>query len=132
MKFDPLRWVFRSIISISNKIEAIVDAIPCRFGRHDYQVIPPDNFNIHYEQLDCTCGLIFRGLAHIRQHLKYGAPACKFNRVCLKCEHIDLRLDREMQDIVEQIIIEETEETRAQKAKRIMQEYNAIKANQTN
>lgn len=128
MKLNPLRWVFRSFISTANKIQAIVDAIPCKFGRHDYQLIPPDNFNIYYEQVTCTCGIIFRGLAHVRQHLKHGAPTCKFNRVCLKCKHVDLRLDRELKAVLE-AKVELAEETRGSLARKILKEFNESKNN---
>lgn len=124
MKLNPLRWAFSSFIYIANTIQAIADAIPCKLGRHDYQSIPPENFNIYYERLECTCQLIFRGLASVRPHLHYGAPSCKFNRVCMKCNKIDLRLDQAMVEIMAEQAEVDEEETRLQRAKRILKQFN--------
>ena len=123
MKINLFRLIFNAIQLSINFIDNIIASIPCKLGYHDFQVVPPEIFNIHYEKLECTCGIIFRGMNHIKNHLRFGAPACTFDRVCMKCSRVEFRLEAETLKAIEEMKKEEIEETRLVRAKRILKEY---------
>ena len=99
-----------------------IKELPCSCGIHHYVDIIPENFNIYHEFIPCECGLMFQGVAHIKFHLAFDAPKCKWNRVCINCEMVDLRLDNELEKI-KNIIKENDEMSHAEKANKILKHY---------
>ena len=119
-----LQLVKSWLVSIMNKVDNFFNKIPCYFGAHDHVRIYPKNYNIYYEDLECNCGIIFKNLNQVKQHLYLGAPKCCFNRVCVRCEKFDNRLDKEVEKLLIQKKDNESALSRTDKALKILQKVH--------
>lgn len=75
-------------------LDILLHTMPCKFNNHDWHYIPPDNYKAIYEYLECSCGSIFRSMTDFHDHHRYMVPACRFNRVCMRCKKVDLQLEK--------------------------------------
>lgn len=73
------------------------------FCLHDWEIIEPNHYNIIYEHIQCNCGIILKSYAEMKQHYILTVPRCRLNRVCLKCEKVDKRLDKSILEIMKLI-----------------------------